>query len=168
MSSELIRTGEAAEILGSSRQHVVDLCDQGWLWFERSPKQRRLRRSDVEAFARRSGSSPRLNRDQLQSLWLHAAVAGHLATDPAGTLQRAEANLERLRRVHTSGMSRRWLDAWQEVLDSGPETVLEALTSRSARASELRQNSPFAGVLSEDERRTVLNAFRAQERGATA
>ncbi|MGH2407857.1 MAG: helix-turn-helix domain-containing protein, partial [Candidatus Limnocylindrales bacterium] len=73
--SDLIRTGEAAAILGSSRQHVVDLCDQGLLPFERSPKQRRLQRSDVESFVDSVGRGPRLNRDQLQSLWLHRVVA---------------------------------------------------------------------------------------------
>ncbi len=168
MRDDMIRTGDAAEILGSSRQHVVDLCNQGLLSFERSPKQRRLRRNEVEAFARRSGSSPRLNRDQLQSLWLHGAVAGHLATDPTGTLERARTNLDRLRRVHPTGMSLHWLDAWQSVFDGGPETVLESLTSAAPLAIELRQNSPFAGVLSEEERSAVLRAFRAHERSATS
>lgn len=163
--SDLIRTGDAAAILGSSRQHVVDLCNQGLLSFERRPKQRRLRRSEVEAFASRSGSYPRLNRDELQSLWLHGAVAGHLATDPAGTLERARTNLGRLRRVHPSGTSSRWLDAWESVLDGGPEAILQTLTSQTPLAVELRQNSPFAGVLSEDERSAVLRAFRGQERG---
>jgi excisionase family DNA binding protein len=161
---DLIRTGEAATILGSSRQHVVDLCNQGVLTCARSPTQRRLRRSEVEAFASRSTSGPRLNRDQRQSLWLHGAVAGHLATDPIETLERARTNLERLRSAHPGGMSRRWLDAWQAVLDRGPEAVLETLTSPSALAIELRQNSPFAGVLASEERSGVLGSFRAMDR----
>ena len=166
--SDLIRTGDAAAILGSSRQHVVDLCNQGLLSFERSPKQRRLRRSEVEAFASRSASYPRLNRDQLQSLWLHGAVAGHLATDPAGTLERARANLGRLRHIHPSGMSSRWLDAWESVLGAGPEAVLRTLTSQTPLALELRQNSPFAGVLSDDERSAVLRGFRSRVLGPRA
>jgi len=44
-------------------------------------------------------------------------------------------------------------------LDAGTEAVLEVLTSRAPEAVELRQNSPFAGVLSEAERRAVLAAF---------
>ena len=163
---DLIRTGDAAVILGSSRQHVVDLCDQGLLNFERSPRQRRLRRSEVEAFARLAGSSPRLTRDQRQSLWLHAAVAGHLATDPSRTLGLARENLSRLRQVHPSGMSARWLGEWQLALDVGPEAVLQALTSHTPLATELRQNSPFAGVLGEAERRAVLRAFRDRDRSA--
>lgn len=164
-NNDLIRTGEAAAILGSSRQHVVDLCNLGLLSFERSPKQRRLRRSEVEAFARGFSSHTRLNRDQRQSLWLHGAVAGRLAIDPARTLERARTNLGHLRRVHPSGASARWLDAWQTVLDGGPEVVLQALISETPQSIDLRQNSPFAGVLPDDERSAVLGAFRARERG---
>jgi excisionase family DNA binding protein len=166
--SDLIRTGEAAAILGSSRQHVVDLCDQGLLSFERNPTQRRLRRNEVETLAAGHGSNARLNRDRRQSLWLHGAVAGHLALDPAATLERARANLLRLRSTHPAGMSSRWLDAWQSVLDGGPEAVLQVLTSQSPLALELRQNSPFAGVLSDEERKSVLGAFRRYDRGALA
>lgn len=158
--TEFIRTGEAATILGSSRQHVVDLCDQGWLTFERQPTHRRLRRREVEAFASRSGSDSRPNRDQRQSLWLHAAVAGHLAVDPINTLEHARANLVLLRAAHPTGMSARWLDLWESVLDDGQDIVLQTLTSPTSIAIDLRQNSPFAGVLSDDERKAVLRAFR--------
>ncbi len=161
---DLIRTGEAAAILGTSRQHVVDLCNSGVLSHVRSPTQRRLSRSEVEAFAGRGTGAVPLSRDQRQSVWLHAAVAGHLAADPAGTLERARQNLHRLRAVHPRGMAARWLAAWQSVLDRGPETVLEVLTAKTPLAIDLRQNSPFAGVLSDDERQAVLRAFRDHER----
>ncbi len=161
---DLIRTGEAATILGSSRQHVVDLCDSGQLTCVRSPTQRRLRRSEVEAFANRIGSSPQLNRDQRQSLWLHGAVAGHLAAHPTETVAHARANLARMRTAHPTGMSARWLDAWQAVLDEGPEAVLQTLTAQTPLAIELRQNSPFAGILADRKRRGVLGAFRRLDR----
>jgi len=161
---DLIRTGAAAAILGSSRQHVVDLCNQGLLSSERSPTQRRLHRGEVETLAARLGAGSRLNRDQRQSLWLHGAVVGHLVVDPTGTLERARTNLGRLRRAHPSGMSSRWLDAWQAVLGGGPEAVLHTLTSQAPLAIELRQNSPFAGLLSDRERKAVLRAFRDHDR----
>jgi hypothetical protein len=46
--------------------------------------------------------------------------------------------------------------------------VLEALTSRDAWAVELRQNSPFAGVLSGAGRAAVLAAFREHWRSRAA
>jgi hypothetical protein len=61
-------------------------------------------------------------------------------------------------------MAAPWLDRWPVVLGSGTEAVLEALTSRAPFAIELRQNSPFAGVLTETERREVLTAFGARWR----
>jgi hypothetical protein len=46
-------------------------------------------------------------------------------------------------------------------LDRGADAVLEMLTSRSPLAVELRQNSPFAGVLSQEDRARALDAFRS-------
>jgi hypothetical protein len=40
------------------------------------------------------------------------------------------------------------------------DAVLDVLTSRSGMAVELRQNSPFAGVLTQRDRARVLAAFR--------
>jgi excisionase family DNA binding protein len=154
LDDDLLTTGEAAVLLRSSRQHVVDMCDRGELSYVWVGRHRRLRRADVEAVLR-----PPLTRDQLKALWLHRAVAGRLVGDPDGVLEKAAANLERLRQIHPGGMTRHWLDRWAEVLDAGAEAVLDVLTSNSALAVELRQNSPFAGVLSEDERQAVLRSF---------
>jgi len=155
---ELLTTGEAARILGTSRQHVVDLCERGDLPFVTTGKHRRIRRSDVEALRTRT---ERLTLDQQRSLWLGHAAAGKLVADPSGVLQKARDNLVRLRVVHSRGVSRRWLDEWETLLRGPVDHVLEALTSRAPRARELRQNSPFAGVLTEEERLRVLSAFRA-------
>jgi excisionase family DNA binding protein len=154
IQSELLTTAQAAVLLGSSRQHVVDLCERGELPYIRVGTHRRLHRSDVEAMLR-----PGLSRDQLKALWLHRAVAGRLVRNPDRVLAKARTNLAHLRTVHPRGMAARWLERWQVVLDSGTEAVHDALTSPAPLAIELRQNSPFAGVLSEGERRDVLAAF---------
>ncbi len=156
---ELLTTGEAAALLGSSRQHVVDMCEQGRLPHVKAGTHRRLRRADVEAVLH-----PELTRDQLKSLWLHQAVAGRLVADPGSVLSKARVNLDRLRQVHPDGMAAIWLDRWRATLEVGVEAVLDALTSRAPYAVELRQNSPFAGVLPETERRAVLAAFASRWR----
>jgi excisionase family DNA binding protein len=156
---QLLTTGEAAVLLGSSRQHVVDLCERGLLPFIRAGVHRRIYRADIEAMAHTS-----LTRDQLKALWLHRAVAGRLVADPDAVLSKARANLGRLHQIHPDGPASEWLDRWQAVLADGVEAVLDVLTSRSPLAVELRQNSPFAGTLPEAERHAVLAAFGSQWR----
>ena len=162
-SADLMSTGEAARLLGCSRQHVVDLCARGVLPFVSAGSHRRLRRADVMGL-----TSGELSRDQERSLWLHQVVAGRLALDPYAVLGRAQKNLQHLRSVHPSGLTAHWLTEWQKVLDSGEDAVFAALTSRSAHAMELGQNSPFAGVLSAAERTAALEAFRNHWRQAHA
>jgi excisionase family DNA binding protein len=154
---DLLTTGEAARILSTSRQHIVDLCDRGDLPFVSTGTHRRIRRADLEALSDRTR---RLTRDQLRSLWLGHATAGKLVEDPPGAMTLARRNLESLKRGNPRGSSRRWLDEWERLLDGAVDDVLVALTSRAPRFRELRQNSPFAGVLSDDERRRVLAAFK--------
>jgi excisionase family DNA binding protein len=155
-ATDLIRTGEAARLLGCSRQHVVDLCNEGKLAVMREGGSHRyVRRSDVLALTGRS-----LTRDQEQSRWLHGAVVGHLVTEPDLVFTRAHENLDRFSKVHAGTMAEHWLGLWRLTLNSGLDHVLTVLVSDSPQATELRQNSPFTGILSEDERRTVLDSFR--------
>ena len=162
---QLLTTGEAARLLGTSRQHVVDLCNAGDLPFVTVGTHRRVSRRDVEALRTRT---TRLTRDQLVSLWLSHAVAGRLVEDPEGVLDSARRNLARMLAGSPRGSAKLWLQQWADLLDGPVEDVLEALTSRSPRSRELRQNSPFAGVLTDQARQETLRAFRSvHHTGAT-
>lgn len=158
---ELLTTGEAAKILNTSRQHVVDLCDSGDLPFVTTGTHRRIRRADVEAIRTRT---QRLTRDQRRSLWLGYAIAGKLVANPRRAMGKARENVSKLKTAHARGASRHWIDEWDRLLDGPVDRVLDVLTSSTPRARELRQNSPFAGVLTEQERLRVLEAFNASER----
>lgn len=154
--SDLLTTGSVARLLGTSRQQVVNLCERGDLPFVMVGKHRRVERGAVEALLR---PKQRLTRDQLKSLWLHQAVAGSLVSDPDSVLGKAAENLDRLLVLHQGTMTEVWLMRWREKLRQGPGAVLKVLTSEDPEAVELRQNSPFAGVLSQSQRRQVLDAF---------
>ncbi|HSW43827.1 MAG TPA: helix-turn-helix domain-containing protein [Patescibacteria group bacterium] len=163
-SSGLLTTGQAAAILACSRQHVVDLCERGTLPSVFVGTHRRVRRADLDALAWAGAGTTERSRTrqpgQERSLWLHRAVAGRLARDPERVLARARGNLDRLQRVHPSGTSARRLAQWRRLVDQGPEAVMRALVAESPAADELRQNSPFAGVLSQADRLAIIRAHR--------
>ncbi len=159
IESPLLSTGDVAGLLGVSRQHVVDLCDRGDLTFVWVGSHRRVPRSELDRLLGVVHEGE-LTRDQERSLWLHRAVLAELVENPEDALARVGGNLQRLRAQHLGrGMTARWLDQWQRVLDAGVDAVADVLTSQGPAALELRQNSPFAGVISEEVRSRVLASF---------
>jgi hypothetical protein len=58
----------------------------------------------------------------------------------------------------------RWADEWERVLALPLQRIIKAITVDTPRARELRQTSPFAGLLTEQERRRLVKAV--EERGA--
>lgn len=152
---EQLTTGEAAKLLNSSRQHVVNLCDRGLLPYTTTGTHRRVRRGDVDAIRHRTD---RLTRDQQRSLWLAYAIAGRIVAEPTAAMSTARTNLETMR-AHSRGSSRQWLDEWETLLDGPLDQLLAAYTSRNLRGRELRQHLPFAGLLSDHERAAVLDQW---------
>lgn len=154
--STLLKTGEVARLLGVSRQHVVDLCDRGELTFVKVGAHRRVPQNEVDRIL---GSH--LTQEQERSLWLHRALLSFLLADPDAALGKARANLSRWRGKHRpDGMTVSYLNQWESVLNQGLDTVISVVTSESPEACELRQNSPFAGVLPDETRVKVLRSFR--------
>lgn len=168
METTWLTTGRVAERLGVSRQHVVNMCDRGELQFTFVGSHRRIPSAEVERVSQ--GAS--LTREREKSLWLHRAVVGNLVRDPDRVIETAAGNLERWRSMHsTTGVTNAYLQKWTEVLDAGLDTIIETLTSTTEAAAELRQNTPFAGVLDDDSRRQVLRSFTKhwrEEHGAAA
>lgn len=153
---EWMSTGDAASALGVSRQHVVNLCDRGQIECVRVGKHRRIPRSELTRL-----TSPQLTREQAKSLWIHRAVLGPLMVEPHAVLGAARGNIATWKTRHRrDGMATHYLELWESILDRGLDEVVATLTGTDARSIELRQNSPFAGVLAEDDRRKALKAFR--------
>lgn len=153
----MLRTGDVARRLSVSRQHVVDMCDRGDIKFVAVGTHRRIPMSEVDRLVH---GSRELTREQSKSLWLHRAVLGHLMLDPKGVMDQARDRLDRWSDVHRlDGKSVGYFNAWREVLDSGIDRVIDVLTSTDELSCELRQNTPFTSVLSQDERLQVLENF---------
>lgn len=159
----LMKTGAVAEALGISRQHVVDLCERGELPSMRLGSHRRIRRSDVEALL----EAQSMTDEQRKQLWMHQAMLTHLLTRPEEVMGLARENIRRWRSMHrVDGRTAEYLREWDGILARGLEQTVDTVLSTSPRARELRQNSPFAGVLSQAERTQALRTFR--EKGTPA
>jgi len=154
-ADERLTTGEAAKLLSCSRQHVVDMCMEGLLPFTWAGRHRRVLRRDVEAVRR---GSDELSRSERRSLWLAHVVAGKLLLDPDRYAGEARLQLERMR-LSARGQALAWLDDWGRLLDGPVDQLVARMTERSLRGCDLRQNSPFAHVLSSGERDAALAAF---------
>lgn len=94
------------------------------------------------------------NRLDERSLALHKLVAEKLKADPS-LIQIAKSNLQRW-----GTTDRPALEEWGKLLNNGISYIVGLLQERSENATRLRQSSPFAGILSEDERLRVYEAFR--------
>lgn len=107
-----------------------------------------------------------LTREERRSLFLHEAIVQKILERPDETLQHARRNLQTMRRADKRGRAAPWLDAWDRLLGSNDVgAVVAVLTDPSdPQASELRQNTPFAGVLPPRERWDRYRRFRELER----
>ena len=101
-------------------------------------------------------------REKHRSLWLNRLVVGELICDPDRVLAIARDNITRWREIHAGRPPiLAAMDRWSEILDEGVESIVATLTGQSEEAEDLRQNSPFAGVLSQEQREQVLASFRS-------
>lgn len=89
---------------------------------------------------------------------LHARIAEKLRQDPT-LISQALANIDRW--AERSGTDRA-LHEWREILTSRPlGEVVALLAEDSENADRLRQSTPFAGVLTQEERTVILRHYDA-------
>ncbi|MBY0504839.1 MAG: hypothetical protein K2X03_13075 [Bryobacteraceae bacterium] len=95
-------------------------------------------------------------RIDARSLAMHRAIAAKLIADPA-LLAIAYDNIERW--SATASHAQPYLDAWGELLDRPIAELAALIQEDSEHMRSMRQNSPFAGVLSPRERWEIYDAF---------
>lgn len=101
-----------------------------------------------------------LTREDHRSLAYHRAIAEHLLRNPGQILERARKNLRRLQALHPHATH--LLSLWAAWLDLPPTALTDEIMRTSELARDMRQVSPFSGILSPGERRLVLAAFRSE------
>jgi hypothetical protein len=95
----------------------------------------------------------------LRSLALHRLVADKIRQDMS-LLDKARATLKRWYAI-ASPRTFGYLDVWQGLLDADVETCLAVATEQSERADALRQASPLACLLTNQERFAFLKQWKA-------
>lgn len=93
-----------------------------------------------------------------RSLALHCLMAKKISRHPQ-LLDVARANLERWAKKSGSNRPKYQLE-WERILDRPWPEVAALMCSMSDEAVRLRSSSPFAGVLTPEERDRVYAAFR--------
>lgn len=112
------------------------------------------------AKARRPARSRREDRFPYE---LHVLV-GAKATQRPGELRRlARANLAKMRKTQMAPIAERWVDRWSEIIQLPPHQMADAMLEDSERGRDLRQVSPFAGALTQEERMIAMKKARALE-----
>jgi hypothetical protein len=92
-------------------------------------------------------------KHEQRSLLMHRLVADRLRQSPSDVMRFGLDNLQRWRQ---GGLDCDDFVVWDRLLHSEPERLLETLESDNEDACRLRQSSPFAGLLSEEERERIF------------
>ena len=92
-----------------------------------------------------------------RSLAMHCKIAQKISRDPE-LLNVAKENLARWSQK-AAGKEPRYLQEWREILERPWPEIADFITSISDDAIRLRSSSPFAGVLSAEERKRIYEAF---------
>lgn len=102
--------------------------------------------------AERPPRSPFERREDRVTYELHRAIAKKLIDDPDRVLALMPVNLARLRGRVLGSLGQRWIDQWEAAAKGPVWELVRLMLGEDENSKELRQNSPFVGVLSQDER----------------
>lgn len=103
-------------------------------------------------------------REARVSLELHRAVIAKLMVDPDTVLSVVEGNVIKQRGLVRGERASQWLDRWQSLAANRDIAgLVQVMLDHSQDGIDMRQCTPFAGVLTHDER--VAAITRASARG---
>jgi hypothetical protein len=94
-----------------------------------------------------------------RSLAMHCVIARKVARDPS-LLDVARRNLSAWKMAR-AGLAPHFLHEWSRLLTRPLTEILGFITSSDEVSTRLRQSSPFAGVLTAQQRKAIFDAFRA-------
>jgi len=117
-------------------------------------------RVEVRLVPKGRGAALRARRER-RSLAVAAATAAAVEGDFAAACRLAEENLTRADAVVGDNEARQWNAEWREVLARGPKAVRSTLLDSTSHGHDMRQMTPFGGLLTDDARAAALAAADA-------
>ena len=145
---------ELATMAGTSQSTIAA--------YEKGTKSPTLR--TLENLARSQGLEmvvnyqPLMSREDKRSLAFHHAIVVAIKKDPTEVLNRARQNLQKLTEMHPGAAN--LFKIWRKWLALPLEDLIENMLDFSPEAREMRQVSPFSGILNPQQRLRVLQQFR--------
>lgn len=117
-------------------------------------RERKRRSADVDVDRLLPRRRPRTHRTaELQSLAYHRLVAERLDDRMVDDARRRVHRWREDGRIHP-----RWAEKWEQVLALPLPKITKTIGADTVGARELRQTSPFAGALTQQERRRLVQA----------
>jgi len=104
--------------------------------------------------------TPTMTREDHRSLAYHRAVAERLRLSSSPAIERAKRVLAKMIKIHPS--ARALFDRWNVWLDLPVDDLVSKILDPGVMARDMRQVTPFAGLLEARERVQVLKRFRME------
>lgn len=125
----------------------------------KSPTWRTVERiATAVGLAAHSCVGPAMTRDQARSLALHRAIAVELRADRDAAFATALANIAKMRSTNPHAAA--LLDEWEQILYGTVDQVVARMIDPSEHGRDLRQVTPFAGILQPAQRAAVYASLR--------
>jgi len=96
---------------------------------------------------------------EARSLAMHAVIARKIERNPK-LIEIARRNMERWS-AKQEGAGPAWIEEWRGILNQQWQDIAALITDPGENATRLRQSSPFAGILTNQERWRIYETFRA-------
>lgn len=109
----------------------------------------------------RDPSERRRRRRELQQIAVAAAVAAAVKQDYPRARRAALARLDRFESNRLSARARGWVTEWRRAILAGPDAVSRVLLDPSDHGHDMRQMTPFAGLITEAEAAAARRAANA-------
>ena len=103
---------------------------------------------------------PGMTRAALLSLALHHEIAAVVLRDPSWARAKAIQNVATMRQADRRRSAQVWFAQWESLLKGPIGALVAAMIDPSSDATDLRQCSPFAGVLDERVRQRLIALVR--------